>query len=115
MGMINGVAIGYLSVIGREPLIVVLHGQTAIFAQRRYRCQYISTPREKGSGRLPLAYLCQPPSGMLGLNCLPIKHRCLFIYYRSRDMYTTTSLASKEVVIEYAVCEKGLETHGMIR
>ena len=29
-------------------------------------------------------------------------------------MYTTTSSASKEVVIEYAACEKGLETHGMI-
>ena len=30
-------------------------------------------------------------------------------------MYMTTSLASKEVVIEYAVCEEGLETRGMIQ
>ena len=48
MGMINVVAIVYLSMIGRVPLIVVLHGQTAIFAQRRYRCQYISTRVKRG-------------------------------------------------------------------
>ena len=39
----------------------------------------ISTLHKKGSGSLPLAYLCQPPSGMLGANFLPIKHKCLYI------------------------------------
>ena len=58
--------------------ILVSRGQTAIFAQGRYCFQY-KRPAQKGSGTLPLAYLCQPPSGMLGVNCLPIKHRCQYI------------------------------------
>ena len=43
----------------------------------------ISAPHEKESGTLPLAYLSQPctPSGMLGINCLPIKHRYLLLHF----------------------------------
>ena len=76
-----------------------------LFSRRVY-----SAPRKRVWYTSITVYLCQSPSGMLGVNCLPIKHRCLYIlfdrfYYRSRDMYTTTSSASKEAVIEYAVCE----------
>ena len=71
-----------------------------LFSHRGIIASSISTPCEKGSGALPLTYLCQPPSGILSVNCLLINHRCLYIFSIGHVMHTTTTLASKEAVIE---------------
>ena len=57
---------------GARDAAIVSRGQT-FFAQGRYRFQY-KRPAKKGlHGTLPLAYLCQPLSGML-------EHRSLTIH-----------------------------------
>ena len=66
---------------------------------------YISALHKKGSGTLPLAHLCQPPSGILGVNCLPIKHRCLYILLQVMRYVHDNEFSKQEAVIEYIVCE----------
>ena len=63
--------------LGCYPCMGVYHpsGQTTIFAQGVIAFG-IRAQRKKG---LVHFQLCQPPSGILGVNCLPIKHRCLYI------------------------------------
>ena len=69
----------------------------------------ICAPHKERSGTL--TWLRQLQSGMLGINCPPVKHRYIYFYYRP----CLHNSANSEVEIKDTVHQLGLEACIMIR